>query len=367
MVTTPPPRGFKNYDASQSPEQEIGHSKTGLKVPSPSGSSPHNTPRKHSLRQHSMTPSDSPQKGKIKLFDSDGPEFGAGVTSPGHKQTSRPRKPTRSQNHTKMRSYSPGDEPTTLSQKPVFKLPSDIDDLNGSVNYDSGVFADLEPSLHDRDDDIDVLATQVPKEARCPMCHDLVDPELLDKHSDRGRMNIRKQTAFCMMHKRRTALNSGTARGYPVIDWSTIEGRFARHENFLREILEGSHQSHYVSLLKEKVESGKNRTLLKTDDSVTPGYYGPKGLRVMTDFIMRRLSSVIRKRAVEDRLISARSYTGYVQAVLVPELAVRLVVEDMGVDDKEARDILRDSIEVGELLHEETGDVVAHVSEDEDI
>lgn len=315
-----------------------------------------------------MTPNDSPQKGGIKLFDSDEPEFGTGVTSPHNKQTSRLRKSPRPQTHTKMRSYSPDEEPAAFSQKPVFKLPSDLDDLNGSVNYDGGVFADLEPNSHDgNDDDMDVLATQAPKEARCPMCHDLVDPELLEKHSDRGRMNIRKQTAFCRMHKRRTALNSGTARGYPTIDWSTMESRFTKHEDFLREILEGSRPSHYVSLLKEKVESGKNRTLLKTDDSVTPGYYGPRGLRFMTDFIMRRLSSVIRKRAVEDRLISARSYTGYVQAVLVPELAVRLVVEDMGVGDKEARDILRDSIEVGELLHEETGDVVAHVSEDEDI
>ncbi|EMR69297.1 hypothetical protein UCREL1_3683 [Eutypa lata UCREL1] len=180
-------------------------------------------------------------------------------------------------------------------------------------------------------------------------------------------MNIRKQTAFCRMHKRRTALNSGNEKGYPKIDWGTIESRLAKHESFMREILEGSRPSHYASLLKEKVESGKNRTLLKTDDSVTPGYYGPKGLRVMTDFIMRRLSSVIRKRAVEDRLISARSYTGYVQAVLMPELAVRLVMEDMDVGEGEARDILRDSIEVGELLHEETGDVVAYESEDEDI
>lgn len=242
-----------------------------------------------------------------------------------------------------------------------------MNNLNDSVDYDDNAH-DLESGLHeDSDDDIDILATRAPKEARCPMCRELVDPELLEKHSDRGRMNIRKQTAFCRMHKRRTALNSGNEKGYPKIDWGTIESRLAKHESFMREILEGSRPSHYASLLKEKVESGKNRTLLKTDDSVTPGYYGPKGLRVMTDFIMRRLSSVIRKRAVEDRLISARSYTGYVQAVLMPELAVRLVMEDMDVGEGEARDILRDSIEVGELLHEETGDVVAYESEDENI
>ncbi len=242
-----------------------------------------------------------------------------------------------------------------------------MDDLNDPIDYDDKII-ELEPGLRDdNDEDVDLLATQVPKEARCPMCHELVDPELLEKHSNNGRMNIRKQTAFCRMHKRRTALNSGTERGYPKIDWSTIETRLTGHESYLREILEGSQPSHYATVLKEKVESGKDRTLLKMEDSVTPGYYGPRGLRVMTDFIMRKLSSVVRKRAVEDRLISARSYTGYVQAVLVPELAVRLVMHDMDIGEEEARDVLRDSIEVGELLYEETGDVVANASEDEDI
>ena len=82
---------------------------------------------------------------------------------------------------------------------------------------------------------------------------------------------------------------------------------------------------------------------------------------------MRTLSTVVRKRAIEDRLVSARGYTGYVQTVLVPELAVRLIMEDMGVPEKTAREILRDSIEIGELLYEDVGDVIVNMSEEEDM
>ncbi|RYP72038.1 hypothetical protein DL769_004525 [Monosporascus sp. CRB-8-3] len=364
-----PTRGIKIYGASESPEKQPTPSKSTLRIPSSLDSSPNGTPRKPRLRLHSITSDDSPQKGRIKLFDSDGPGLRSEATSPDQ-QTARPGRSTRSQARAKTNvlESSPGDSFEAFSQKPVFKLPGDIDDLDSPIDDDGKVIIGSEPGLdNDNEDDTSLLATQKPKEARCPMCHEPVDPELLEKHSDRGRMNIRKQTAFCRLHKRRAALDSGTERGYPKIDWSTIESRFASHERFLRDILEGSRPSHYASILKGKVESGKDRTLLKTGDSVTPGYYGPKGLHVMTEYIMRRLSSVLRKRAVEDRLISARSYTAYVQAVLVPELAARLVMEDMDVGEGEARDILRDSIEVGELLHEEAGDVIANMSEDENI
>ena len=49
---------------------------------------------------------------------------------------------------------------------------------------------------------------------------------------------------------------------------------------------------------------------------------------------------------------------GYTQSVLVPELAMRLVKEDMNVSDEIARQIMRDSINIGELLNANPDDVV---------
>ncbi len=76
------------------------------------------------------------------------------------------------------------------------------------------------------------------------------------------------------------------------------------------------------------------------------------------DNIMSNFSSQIRRLAATDKLISSGGVSGYVQAVLVPELAVLLVKEDMSVDDEAARAILQESIEVGDLLNEEEEDVV---------
>jgi hypothetical protein len=50
-----------------------------------------------------------------------------------------------------------------------------------------------------------------------------------------------------------------------------------------------------------------------------------------------------------------------VQAVLVPEVAVLLVKEDMKVDMQQARKILAESWELGELLNEEADEKVESV------
>lgn len=78
----------------------------------------------------------------------------------------------------------------------------------------------------------------------------------------------------------------------------------------------------------------------------------------MSENLIHEFSSVLRKRALEDGLIGARGYTAYLQAVLVPELATRLVMEDMKVGEEEAREILEGSSWVGDMLNDEVADVV---------
>ena len=46
------------------------------------------------------------------------------------------------------------------------------------------------------------------------------------------------------------------------------------------------------------------------------------------------------------------------QAVLAPELAILLICEDMGVDEEGARAVMRDSVQVGQLLCEEEDEVI---------
>ena len=51
--------------------------------------------------------------------------------------------------------------------------------------------------------------------------------------------------------------------------------------------------------------------------------------------------------------MASRGVSSYVQTVLVPELAVLLIKDDMQVNDAEARTILNESAEIGELLCED--------------
>ena len=45
--------------------------------------------------------------------------------------------------------------------------------------------------------------------------------------------------------------------------------------------------------------------------------------------------------------------SGFIQAVLVPELAVQLITEDLKVSESKAREVAVESAELGELLNPE--------------
>lgn len=56
--------------------------------------------------------------------------------------------------------------------------------------------------------------------------------------------------------------------------------------------------------------------------------------------------------------MKAAGASGYVQGVLVPELTVMLVKEDMGVNDKDALKVMKESMWIGDLLNETPNDIV---------
>ncbi|KAI1761847.1 hypothetical protein GGR53DRAFT_503947 [Hypoxylon sp. FL1150] len=318
-------------------------------APPSENSSPDRERQKPEFKGRNLMLSSSPESSKFKMPDSEDDD-------------ARPKGPRKTR--MKARRSSPKPAVEEFSQKPVFKVYAS-DDENFLNDSDEEVANATKKEFSDDEAGDISMESPVAVTTRCPMCHEVVNEELLEKYSDHGRMNIRKQAEFCKLHKRNTAMDFRSQKGYPAINWGTIDKRCEKHHDFLKEILEGTQQSYYRKVLREKVESGKNRTLLKTQDSLTPGYYGPRGLRAMTEYIMRTLSSVVRKRAIEDRLVSARGYTGYVQIVLVPELAVRLIMEDMSVGEDDARKIMHESIEVGELLYEDVGDFIAGLSDED--
>jgi hypothetical protein len=87
---------------------------------------------------------------------------------------------------------------------------------------------------------------------------------------------------------------------------------------------------------------------------------------IRLDAVVGRFSRPLRRLATTDRIVKTAGVAGYAQCVLVPELAMRLVKEDMDVGDDSARQIMRDSMDIGQMLNPEVNDVVPVTAEIED-
>ncbi|TVY85483.1 hypothetical protein LSUE1_G000160 [Lachnellula suecica] len=287
-------------------------------------------------------------------FDDSGDEL-----SGSHQEKSSPVPTNKSRKKDRM-------EDLPLTQGPSFKMPQGFDELAGTVEELLGEDREKLNSVTaaDDDDDDDMFAS-LTQRARCPMCNKPVDPADL---RDFGNMNTRRQGEFCQWHQKKTAQDDWDLKGFPEIDWDKLRSRITKHRVFIKKVINGG-DSHYRDLLEDRVNAGKDRNLLKMTSNLTPGYYGGRGLRIMSENIMHEFTALLKKKAVKDRRISSRGPTAFVQSVLVPEVTVLLIMEDMNVEVEEARNILEESAGVGELIHEEIRDVVKkriEDSEDED-
>lgn len=238
-------------------------------------------------------------------------------------------------------------ETEELSEKPEFKMPEDFNKY-----AQKSEFLGLDMSLEELP--ADKKRALGPGLRLCPMCGEVVDEEDLEAFSKGQRMTIARQSKFCLAHKKKSAQKAWTDLGYPDIDWNELGQRIADHHDFIESLIRGA-SSHFGTLHEEQIKSGRNRTILKLEKYPTPGYYGLRGMSVMTETLIETFSSLLRERAPSDNVISARGYTAYVQSVLVPELAVRLIQKDMGdISAEEARNIMEKSRAIGELLNDES-------------
>ncbi|KAL9618804.1 MAG: hypothetical protein Q9160_006527 [Pyrenula sp. 1 TL-2023] len=242
-------------------------------------------------------------------------------------------------------------------------------------------------------------------ETKCPICKKLVPTAALKSFSSNtnrrpeGRLDIHEQQKFCTWHKSTDAQSLYSSRGYPRFtpeDWTSLaKTRIPSHFPHLTQIITNDARSHYRIALNRIAESG-DKSLLRTflrdlsidlptndddDDpnspsapdlpdpkkhTALPGYYGPRGRAIFSSAIIRHFSPMLNQLAARDRLVKRIGVAGYVQTVLVPELAVRLIVEDRRelregteVDGEAmARKVLDESVEVGEEVNREEDEEV---------
>ncbi|RAL09863.1 RTC4 family protein [Aspergillus homomorphus CBS 101889] len=197
----------------------------------------------------------------------------------------------------------------------------------------------------------------------CPWCKEPVPRELLIRFEAQPKQRMREQRQFCESHQQPTAERKWQEQGYPTIDWDGLDARLGPHVESLDQVLEPGSSSFYRNILDTKLKAGeaKNFRLEMLGEglvNISCGYYGTRGSTKMLEHITARYARKLRRLAPQDHIIHTAGVVGYAQAVLVPELAVRLVKEDMQVDDERARQILRDSMELGETVNPALNDKI---------
>ncbi|KAJ5219155.1 uncharacterized protein N7498_001254 [Penicillium cinerascens] len=214
-------------------------------------------------------------------------------------------------------------------------------------------------------------SSQGPLKSLCPMCKEEVDPELLMLFEAQPKQRIREQQQFCASHQQSTAEKDWETKGYPEINWDTFDERVQKHLQDLEKLLVPDCTSYYRNILDTTLKSGqaKNFRLTLAGDgieTISCGYYGTKGAAKMLQGIVDRFSLKLRRLSSSDHIVKTAGVAGYAQSVLVPELAVRLVKEDMDVNDHAARQILRESMQLGQKLNPAADDVVPVPAESEE-
>ncbi|KAL3478780.1 RTC4-like domain-containing protein [Aspergillus californicus] len=268
---------------------------------------------------------------------------------------------------------SPGKGETENGEKGTekigFQVPRDFEAELG-LNYPLDFQVSQE--IADSEDELDSPLSSPPSEREylCPMCGECVEPGLLLVFEAQPRQRIRDKQKFCDSHRKSAAEDEWKTRGYPTIEWDKFDQRIESHFKDLEKFLDPEYPSYYRNLLDTLLKSGnvKNLKLSLSGDAVETiscGYYGTRGSGKMLQSIMAKFASKLRHLAIEDRIVKWASVVGYSQAVLVPELAIRLIKEDLSIDDDDsARSIMRESIMLGEKLNFALNDHIPITDED---
>ncbi|PGH19288.1 hypothetical protein AJ80_04041 [Polytolypa hystricis UAMH7299] len=186
----------------------------------------------------------------------------------------------------------------------------------------------------------------------CPICKCTVDVQALgaSQSVDPTRMRFREQREFCKGHRKETARREWSQRHYPFIAWDSLDHRLVQYHARLRCVLDPGYSSQYKRALDKTVRK-HGRASLSKGVLHRAGYYGPRGDGLLLEHVVRHFARDIDSLKGIDILVSTYGAVVYAQEVLVPELLVMLVRDDMGVDAKAARRILKESDEIGDLLN----------------
>ncbi|KAF3911868.1 hypothetical protein AA313_de0209609 [Arthrobotrys entomopaga] len=210
----------------------------------------------------------------------------------------------------------------------------------------------------------------VKKKYTCFMCNEEVSKELYESYMPDLPKKMPLKRKLHKSHKLEKAHAKKKELGIPDIDWDKLEDRCKEYFSYLEDIMTGKAKSHYRGVseqfFKAKHRNGQSRTEAVFQkgnwEKEYPGYYGPRGRDIIADAISgSKMILAVLKRLKQSRDVTlVNSGEGvYIQSILIPELAIRLIMDDfnMGEDEIEkGRKLMVDTIDVGLALNDDNDD-----------
>jgi hypothetical protein len=196
---------------------------------------------------------------------------------------------------------------------------------------------------------------------KCPFCAKLLPKGFKETPPTAARAKF----GFCKRHEDFDILQRGSEKGYPktALKEQIVAKRVRR---MLPELRKFERAGEFVGAIRSRTKRGATAAATYSFAHLTvPGYYGPRGTQVVTRIVMKEMEGDIKQRAVAKDVDFFGGVMGYVSAVVVPEVGVRLICEDMDLKWSEGKKVMESSVEYGGVLNPLEDENVS-TDEDED-
>jgi RTC4-like domain len=194
------------------------------------------------------------------------------------------------------------------------------------------------------------INSKSPNSRKCPFCRKNLPTDFRETPPTATRARL----GYCQRHENHSTLREGKGKGYPEeFDFIKIRSRIKKLLPEIRESLD--EESVVLKTLQSKTKHRNAATpmsLFHTLDYTQPGYYGARGASLITEIILENMGDEIRhKNGLMEGLRFCGGVTGYISSVIVPEVGIRLIMDDLKVDWENARKIMKESIAYGAVIN----------------
>jgi hypothetical protein len=283
------------------------------------------------------------------------------------------------------------DEPVTNTETPpspkpvvaAFIIPPEFDFSAMIANRSSAVFQspdDLQPTS--RTSPASVKEFEEPPEfdfskitpnsstgRKCPFCRKVLSSTFVEEPPTAPRARY----GYCKRHEDTTSLEAGRSKGYPEsFDFKFIHSRVLTVlKNIqIQKLIKGEQKSEILKTLQTSTSNRNAATpmaMFQVFDLTQPGYYGPRGVELITRLVMEKFADEIRKsKKLQESLRFCGGVMGYVSSVIVPEVGIRLIMEDKDIDWEKARQIMKESVAYGSVINPAVADEIDEEDVDEE-